>query len=220
MATPAGWYDDGSGRQRWWDGSQWTDSYQDSAQQSETEEPVLSFVSKVIEDDTTVQVFTDRMEWAKKTGGVSAKKVTAGIFTAGLSLAATGLGKGSYGAKKITDLSIIQLDSVTGIASLRDGKRTTVTVSTPSMALPLNLPKKEAEQVAKTLNSLVSAAKQAPSRPTVVVQQAAPTAAAPAPAAAPAVDPTLQLQKLAELHQQGVLNDDEFASAKAKALGI
>lgn len=27
MSTPAGWYDDGSGRQRWWDGSQWTDRY-------------------------------------------------------------------------------------------------------------------------------------------------------------------------------------------------
>lgn len=25
MSTQAGWYDDGSGRQRWWDGSQWTE---------------------------------------------------------------------------------------------------------------------------------------------------------------------------------------------------
>ena len=24
----AGWYDDGAGRQRWWDGQQWTDHYQ------------------------------------------------------------------------------------------------------------------------------------------------------------------------------------------------
>ncbi|MGC0369540.1 DUF2510 domain-containing protein [Microbacterium sp. SLBN-111] len=24
----AGWYDDGSGRMRWWDGQQWTDQYQ------------------------------------------------------------------------------------------------------------------------------------------------------------------------------------------------
>lgn len=28
MSTPAGWYDDGSGRVRWWDGYHWTDTYQ------------------------------------------------------------------------------------------------------------------------------------------------------------------------------------------------
>ncbi|WP_460797653.1 DUF2510 domain-containing protein [Microbacterium sp. GXF0217] len=27
MSTPAGWYDDGSGRQRWWDGTKWTDQF-------------------------------------------------------------------------------------------------------------------------------------------------------------------------------------------------
>ena len=27
MSMPAGWYDDGSGRQRWWDGSRWTDHF-------------------------------------------------------------------------------------------------------------------------------------------------------------------------------------------------
>lgn len=30
MSTPAGWYDDGSGRQRWWDGQQWTEQYSDA----------------------------------------------------------------------------------------------------------------------------------------------------------------------------------------------
>ena len=29
-----------------------------------------------------------------------------------------------------------------------------------------------------------------------------------------------QVQKLAELHKQGILTDAEFAAAKAKALGI
>ncbi|KDA06078.1 hypothetical protein DC31_12720 [Microbacterium sp. CH12i] len=27
MSTPAGWYDDGSGRQRWWDGQNWTEHF-------------------------------------------------------------------------------------------------------------------------------------------------------------------------------------------------
>jgi putative oligomerization/nucleic acid binding protein len=43
---------------------------------------------------------------------------------------------------------------------------------------------------------------------------------APAPApAAPAVDLTAELQKLAALKQAGVLTDEEFAAAKAKLLG-
>jgi hypothetical protein len=45
-------------------------------------------------------------------------------------------------------------------------------------------------------------------------------APAPAPApAAPAEDPVAQLQKLGELHAQGILSDDEFAAAKAKIIG-
>jgi hypothetical protein len=51
-------------------------------------------------------------------------------------------------------------------------------------------------------------------------QGAAPVEAAPAPAAAPAEDPTAQLQNLANLHAQGILSDEEFAAAKAKVLGI
>jgi Short C-terminal domain len=37
---------------------------------------------------------------------------------------------------------------------------------------------------------------------------------------APEDDATAQLQKLAALHTQGVLTDEEFAAAKAKILGI
>lgn len=48
---------------------------------------------------------------------------------------------------------------------------------------------------------------------------AAKAAAAPAPAPA-AADPTEQLKKLAELHEQGIISDEEFAAAKKKALGI
>lgn len=49
-----------------------------------------------------------------------------------------------------------------------------------------------------------------------MAQQQAPPAAAPADA-----DPTTaELQRLAGLHQQGILTDDEFSAAKAKVLGI
>jgi hypothetical protein len=42
---------------------------------------------------------------------------------------------------------------------------------------------------------------------------------APPPPAAPAEDPIEQLKKLAELHDQGILTDEEFAAQKAKILG-
>ncbi len=55
-------------------------------------------------------------------------------------------------------------------------------------------------------------------------QQQAAAAAAPAPmpvAAAPAQDDEMaQIEKLASMHSQGLLTDEEFAAAKAKALGI
>ena len=52
--------------------------------------------------------------------------------------------------------------------------------------------------------------------------QSAPAAPAAAPTtAAPAADDTsAKLQELANLHAQGILSDEEFAAAKAKALGI
>lgn len=45
---------------------------------------------------------------------------------------------------------------------------------------------------------------------------------APAPAqyAPPPADPTEQVEHLVQLHDSGALTDEEFAAAKAKALGI
>ena len=40
----------------------------------------------------------------------------------------------------------------------------------------------------------------------------------PAPVAAPAPDPIAQLKQLAELKDQGILTEDEFAAQKAKIL--
>jgi putative oligomerization/nucleic acid binding protein len=43
--------------------------------------------------------------------------------------------------------------------------------------------------------------------------------AAPPPPAEPAPDPIAQLKQLGELHEQGILTDEEFAAQKAKILG-
>ncbi len=49
-------------------------------------------------------------------------------------------------------------------------------------------------------------------------QQQQPQMAAPAPAGQ--ADPTEELAKLGQLHESGVLTDEEFSAAKAKLLGI
>ncbi len=49
-------------------------------------------------------------------------------------------------------------------------------------------------------------------------QQAAAPAPAPAPAAAPAVDPIERIKELAQLKDQGILTEEEFAAQKAKLL--
>lgn len=52
-------------------------------------------------------------------------------------------------------------------------------------------------------------------------EQAVQAAQAPPEAQpAPADDTTAQLQQLAELHEQGVLTDEEFTAKKAQILGI
>ncbi len=52
-------------------------------------------------------------------------------------------------------------------------------------------------------------------------EQQQPAAPAPAAAAAPAGEGSMieQLKQLGELHEQGILTDDEFAAQKAKLLG-
>jgi hypothetical protein len=47
----------------------------------------------------------------------------------------------------------------------------------------------------------------------------APAAAAPAPVEEAAEDPYEALTKLGQLHEQGILTDEEFAAEKAKILG-
>ena len=47
-----------------------------------------------------------------------------------------------------------------------------------------------------------------------------PPSQAPAPAAEPADSTTEKINELVQLHASGALTDEEFAAAKAKALGI
>jgi hypothetical protein len=71
---------------------------------------------------------------------------------------------------------------------------------------------------AKSANKQAAAqdqAQQAAYEQGVAAAQQQPAAAAPTED-----DPMEEVQKLAQMHAAGILTDDEFAAAKAKALGI
>jgi hypothetical protein len=55
MTTPAGWYDDGSGSQRWWDGQQWTEHVVTAPQPSA--EPAAHAVPTAPDDDAETAPF-------------------------------------------------------------------------------------------------------------------------------------------------------------------
>jgi hypothetical protein len=71
---------------------------------------------------------------------------------------------------------------------------------------------------AKAGNNKAAAQQQAAAAPPAEAAPVAPPAAAPASPTADAGDRIAQLQQLAALHTQGVLNDDEFAKEKARIL--
>jgi hypothetical protein len=217
-AHPAGWYDDGSGRGRWWDGRQWTDQFRDDAP---VEGPVMSVRAEIGGQNANVVVFRERIEWVRRVG-VSGGKVAAGILTGGVSLAVTGVGKGSYGAGGVSGSDGIWLTARTRASAAKAGGRTVVTVSTPERTVPMRLTHGEAQRLMQALNVLIAhAAREASSdgRP-VVVQVTAPAAGPAVPTPAAAIDTMAQLTQLAELHRAGVLSDAEFTAAKAKALGL
>jgi membrane protease subunit (stomatin/prohibitin family) len=62
---------------------------------------------------------------------------------------------------------------------------------------------------------------QAQAQQQAAIEQARQEGAAQAATAAPAAkDTTAELQKLADMHKQGVLTDEEFSAMKKKLLGL
>jgi len=68
--------------------------------------------------------------------------------------------------------------------------------------------------------ALVAGARMGQARAQQQYEQQAQLQEAQQQAAAPATDTTAELKKLADLHEQGVLTDEEFAASKKKLLGI
>lgn len=216
MAAKPGWYDDGTGRKRWWNGKSWTDSYEDDSTSTAPEGngPIYSYTSHIEGKNASVDIFADRIEW-RRSSGVSVGKVTAGVLTGGASLLVTGVGQGTYRPNLAKGAEIIRLSSITGIATKRDGLiNTIVSVTTPSMVLNMRVNHDMAPQITRVLNDLIGKA-QTSQHEVVVKVESAPAGAVPA---ANAVDHMDQLQKLGSLRDSGILTEEEFAAKKAEIL--
>ncbi len=131
MSMAAGWYQDNNGAPVEWyyDGNAYTGASRPAGAPAAAG-PLYSFAGTISGKKTHLDIFADRIE-RRQHSGVSAGKITAGIFTGGMSLAMTGVGKGTYGANVATGAEVIRLESVTGVASRKEGGDWVVAISTP-----------------------------------------------------------------------------------------
>ena len=165
-------------------------------------EALLTFTSHVEGKNAVVAIYSDRLEW-EKPKGMSAGKLTAGVMTFGLSLAATGVKSGGSN-------EMIPVKSMTSVTAQKDGMRYwKVTVITSGNTVDFRVSKDEAQAVKDTLTRLMLGSHPSQNQ-----------SAAPAVAAAPAAEPDAmeQITKLAGMRDAGILTDEEFNAKKAELL--
>ncbi|KQR39769.1 SHOCT domain-containing protein [Microbacterium sp. Leaf159] len=237
----AGWYDDGSGRQRWWDGTTWTEHYLDA--QPGQAPAVAEARGGAVAD------------WAKN----QAQRLTAkhdlandedAIWTA-VGKPLTGLGAGRYKltaeylvfetgtlsskgqqirAREIHDVDSSQtmaqkargVGNITLLARRPSGDEKVVMQDIPNFREGVVAINRVADE-ARHAQHLRENTSRSSIEYSGAVQTVAP-AFAPAASAAPAVsaagDLNSELERLAGLRAQGILDDEEFTAAKRKLLGL
>lgn len=187
---------------------------------------VHRFKSHIDGKNADVVIYADRIEWAleARTGMSTGRKVALGAVTGGLSLLATGVSGKQKGSE------VIPLKSISSVTTKKDGLRfTNVSVICTGNTIDFRVGHGEAPQIRDTITALLLGSHPAqlapvlpPLPPAATLPPPPPSAAAPAPALPPAaaVEPSLadKLRELGELRDAGVLDETEFAAAKAKLL--
>lgn len=134
------------------------------------------------------------------------QRISAPDVHAGLSLAATGVGKKGCTPGAGRGREVIPIRAVSSVATRKDGPlNTIVAISSPSGIIDMRVSHREAEQIRSTINDLMGKAHQV----SVTVE---------ASAATEVVDLTEQLAKLSSLRDSGILTEEEFAAKKAEIL--
>lgn len=165
--------------------------------------PLYEVMTKGEGKNARVTLWPDRLEW-ERGRGISSGKIWAGIMTAGLSLAVTGV-RGNKDAYETLPLSAI------ASVSLRKGDGgQVVSVSTAGGDIDFLVSRQNAAGFRLAILDQMQVREATPQK--VVIEGQAPVAAAP-------VDHVDQLKKLAELRDAGILSEEEFQAKKTEILG-
>lgn len=229
--APAGWYDDGSGRQRWWDGSVWTEHFADQQPQGRVEQPTKRAASQAqaLGKKLTAKHDLSADEDAIWTAvGKPLTGIGAGRYKLTAEYLVFEVGTLSSKGQQIRTREIFDVDSsqsmsqkargvgnITLWARRATGDERVVLQDIPNFREGVTLinrisdEARHAQQLReRTSHSTVSYATQSQPQPVA------------APAAAPAQDLNSELERLASMKAQGVIDDEEFTAAKRKLLGL
>jgi hypothetical protein len=230
MSTPEGWYDDGSGKQRWWDGQQWTENVELPAATPSRASKVAASIAANFAAKPDAEAFEDTV-WSAvgqplsrigagryrvtpeylffEKGSLSTKSQqirVAEIFDvdASQSLAqkARGIGTIKLMARRPTGDEVVLLDD---IPNFREG------VSIINRVADESRQRLRLAQQTQHVNYTGSPA-------VAAIPMAAPTQTASAPTSGN--DLNLELGKLVAFRDQGILDEEEFVAAKRKLLGL
>ena len=122
-----------------------------------------------------------------------------------------------YGAYKLTQSQAQQVEQASG-KKLEDMDETEMETTMNELGIEAEEPTEEEMAQLDAQEGSTSSATAAPAAD----PPPAPTASPPAAPAASASDPSYldELEKLAQLHEQGVLTDEEFEAKKKQLLGL
>jgi hypothetical protein len=272
MADP-GWYDDGSGRLRWWDGQQWTDHFHDPAAASHSTVAVTQVATSTTSaaassrtagvlraasdaraaDAAAAEVLPEGTLWAAR--GQRLSGLSGGRYRLTAEILYFEIGALSLKGQQIATHEIVDVDVAQTMTQKARGLGDIILTAhriTGSERVVLS-DIADFRGGAETINRVVRDAKRARAEydvmsktqrvqtemhysgntPVIGGFAAAASAPAVAPAATPAAitatdpaataaapDLVAEIRKLADLRAEGVLDDEEFAAAKRKLLGL
>jgi|688.fasta_scaffold428332_2 hypothetical protein len=176
--------------------------------------PLMKFKSHVAGKNADVEIYVDRIEWAKEGRLGTASKLALGYATVGMSLLATGVS-----GKK--DTEVIPIKSISSVVTKKDGIRfTAVRVITTGNTIDFRVGHGDAEGIRSCLIDLMldkhptQVAASSPPVPDATIA-VTPPQQAPVPATSSVAD---EIKKLVELRDLGALSDTEFEEQKKRLL--